>query len=516
LREVGFFIAILATVAALVYGPHVVNGGLYYDDWSHASDYHDEGWASLATQLWRHVIPGRPLLAVLLPTPYALFGSSAELHLAMALVLGVAASTCFYVFLRELSLSSVPAGAIALLSLLFPWSEAARLWPTASINNLAVCAYLLGTVVALRGLRLRGKRAVLVHGTAIAMYLVSVLIYEVAACAIVFSGLLYRTRTSLTRAAPRWLVDAVLVLSALGISAVYTARVRHVGSLADRVADVPRFSRQGVSILGRSFLPDALDSAPAQGVVVVAIAGLFTYAFLVSRDATRHALRRWLRIAAVGAGAIASAYVMFLGSTIYPLHSGVDTRVNIFAGFGFASFSYATVVIAAQLLPLRGAEALAVVALAGFLLGLGFVDRLRADIGRWDTARVMQDDFLSALEQTLPRPTRGSTIYSFGYPAEVAPGIPIFTHPWDLNGALRLTYHDPTLFGLPIYRRGVVCGEKWVYPALFGAKYASRYMKTIFVSVPERKVEPIRSKAECTSASRVFGGGPLQTTPSRA
>src|SRR5438093_4047475 len=38
LREVGFFIAILATVAALVYGPHVVNGGLYYDDWSHASD----------------------------------------------------------------------------------------------------------------------------------------------------------------------------------------------------------------------------------------------------------------------------------------------------------------------------------------------------------------------------------------------------------------------------------------------------------------------------------------------
>ena len=51
--------------------------------------------------------------------------------------------------------------AISLLSLLFPWSEAARVWPTASINNLAVCAYLLGTVVALDGLRFEGRRAVL-------------------------------------------------------------------------------------------------------------------------------------------------------------------------------------------------------------------------------------------------------------------------------------------------------------------------------------------------------------------
>jgi hypothetical protein len=58
----------------------------------------------------------------------------------MAIALGVATSVCFYAFLRALSIEPIHAAAIALLSLLFPWSEAARLWPTASINNLAVCA----------------------------------------------------------------------------------------------------------------------------------------------------------------------------------------------------------------------------------------------------------------------------------------------------------------------------------------------------------------------------------------
>lgn len=106
--------ALLAGVAFLLYRPHVEQGGFYYDDWSHASDYHDQGWR-MAVNLWHHVLPGRPALAALLPLPDALFGDNAEAHLAMAVCLGALTSLCFYVFLRALTLEPIHAAIIAVL-----------------------------------------------------------------------------------------------------------------------------------------------------------------------------------------------------------------------------------------------------------------------------------------------------------------------------------------------------------------------------------------------------------------
>jgi hypothetical protein len=506
--ELFLSLALIAGAAVLVYGPHVENGGFYLDDWSHASDYHDEGW-QFAVNLWHHVLPGRPALAALLPVPYALFGSDAEAHLAMAVGLGAVTSLCFYVFLRALTIEPIHAALISLLSLLFPWSEAARLWPTASINNLAVCAYLLGTVVALRGLRLEGGRAVLTHGAASALYLLSLLVYEVAGCAIALSIVLYRTRASLRRAATRSVVDVLLVVSVLSVSAVYTSRVRHVGSLADRIADVPAFSRQGLSILASSFLPSALDSAVSKGAVLVALAVVIGYASVLARDPKREVLRRWLRVFAVAALGIASAYVMFLGSGIYPSYSGLDTRLHIFAGLAFATLCYAVLVVAVELVPLRRAGALAIVTGTGFALALGFGDRLRDDIGRWDRATLAQDDLITALKSTLQKPANGSTIFSFGYPGEISPGIPIFTHYWDMNGAVRLAFRNPSLYGLPIYRPGnVVCARAFVYPTEFGIAHASRYRRAVFVDAIRYRAVRIDSQQSCETEMTRFSPGP--------
>jgi hypothetical protein len=511
--EIVLYSGVLAVAAAFVYRPHVANGGFYLDDWSHASDFRDHGWWWMTAHLWRDVLPGRPILAALLPVPYALLGNHPAAHLAMGVVLGVLTALCFYVFLRALSLESLHAGTIALLSLLFPWSEAARLWPTASINNLAVCAYLLGTVIALRGLRFEGRRAVLIHGLAVILYVLSVLIYEVAACAILLSVLLYRTRAPLRRAARRWLVDVVVVVSLLGVSAVYTSRVRHVGSLAERLADIPHFSRQGLSIFASAFLPRALDAAPAKVVALLVVAGLIGRAAVVALDPRRRELRRWLSIFALATAGLVSAYVMFLGSTIYPLDGGLDTRLNIFAGLAFVTLSYAVLVITAELLRLERGVLFAAIALASVLLALNFGDRLRADIRRWDRATVLQRDFLSALKQTAQRPSAGSTIYTFGYPAEVPPGIPIFTHYWDMNGAVRLTFNDPSLDGRPIYvPGGVVCTRAFVYPTRFGLKYASNYGKTLFVDLRAHKALVVRSQSRCDEAKKMFRPGALNAS----
>jgi len=499
---------VLAGVAFLLYGPHVEQGGFYYDDWSHASDYRDQGWR-MAVNLWHHVLPGRPALAALLPLPYALFGDNSEAHLAMAVCLGALTSLCFYVFLRALTLEPIHAAIIAVLALIFPWSEAARLWPTASLNNVAVCAYLIGTVVALHGLQFRGKRAALTHGAALGLYLFSLVTYEVAGCAIALSVVVYRMRTSLRRAAARWVLDLMLVVAVLSVSAAYTSNVRHVGSLSQRLHDVPAFARQGLSIFASSFLPREVDTGRSERVALLVLGAIVAYAVVAARDPMRESLRRWLRILGIAALGIAAAYVMFLGSTIYPSGRGLDTRLHVFAGFAFATCCYAIVVVAVELAVAERRAVLALAAAGSLVLGLGYAARLRSDSEHWANATRAQHAFLAALNQTLPRPAPGSTIFSFGYPGQESPGLPIFSQNWDTNGVLRLTYHDPSLYGLPIYRPGaVVCRRTVVYGAEFGLEHAARYGRAVFVDVRRRSALRIDSRPSCQSAIERFRPGP--------
>lgn len=508
--ELIFCLGLLVAVAAVVYTPHVRNGGFYSDDWANASDYRYQGW-SFAVTLWHDVLPGRPALAALLPAPYALFGNDPEAHLTMAVGLGIATSLCFYVFLRELSMEPIHAGIISILSLLFPWSEAARLWPTASLNNVAVCAYLLGTTLALRGLRLSGRRAIVVHGAALVLYLLSLLVYEVAGFAIALSIILYRTRASFRHAALPWLGDVALVVGVLGVSALFTSRVRHVGSLADRITDIPPFTTQGVSIFASTFLPPGFESSASKGAVVLVVASLIGCALWASRDPSRTNVRRWLRIFGIATVGIAAAYFMFLGSFFLPVHEGIGTRMHTLAGLAFVVLCYATIVIGVELLTQRPWPSALLVVGASLLLALGFTSRLRADIGRWDAATVAQHEFLVAIKKTMPRPTNGSTIFSFGYPGSVSPGIPIFTHDWDLNGALRLTFDDPSISGRPIYEPGtVICARTSVYPTDLGVEYGSPYRRAVFVDVTRIRAVRIDSRQSCLSHLEQFVPGPAQ------
>jgi hypothetical protein len=500
----------LLLVASLVFGTHVANGGFYYDDWSNASTYRFDGFWKLADGLWRNVIPGRPVLAYLLPVPFALFGSNTALHLGLALVLGVCASTCFFAFLRALDVEPAHAGAMAVLSLLFPWSDAVRLWSTASMNNVAIAAYFIGTVFALRALAAGGRRAVLLRAIAIVGYLLSILVYEAAAAAILLSILLYRTQRRQRRAFVYWVTDVAVVLVCLGASAVLTSRVRHVGSAADRLRDIPHFTRDGLSILATSFLPPGVDSAAAKASVLGCIAAVLAYALARAREPQRAELGVWLRRAAAAGVGIAAAYVIFLGSYLHPASVGVDNRSNTFAGFAFAGLVYSLIMVATLTLATGDARIKkAVVLVATLAVVSGFVQRVRTDIDDYDRATALQAGALSSLREALPAPPRGSTIYVFGYPAATAPGIPVFWGRWDLAGAVKLKWDDPSLSALPIYRRGVVCETSVVYPAEFGVENGSSYLRSIFVDLSLGTVESVRSAQKCQRLQRKFRPGPL-------
>jgi hypothetical protein len=430
--------------------------------------------------------------------------------LALAAFLGVLASSSFFLFLRAVHVEPIHAAAIAVLSLLFPWSDAVRLWPTASLNNVAICAYFIGTVVALRALTARRRDAFLLHGIAATLYLLSVLTYEAAGAAILLSILLYRTVVSLRRAATHWAADVAVVLVPLAVSATATARVRDVGSPLERVSDVPHFARHTLSIFASSFLPPSVSSPVAKAVVLVAAIVLVAWALAYARDAGRIGLRRWLRRGGTAVVGIFAAYAMFLGSGLFPLYEGVDNRVNILAGFAFAALVYSLLAIAgllvSELVPAGGP---ALVAVSTLLVAAMFVTRLRTDIDHFHSAATLQNEALVRLETLLPTPGRGSTIYTFGFPAETAPGVPIFWRPWDLGGALRLRWNDPSLSARPVYRTGVVCGELSVYAREFGAGYASPYGRSLFVDLAGGKVERIDSEAECRRSRHVFRPGAL-------
>jgi hypothetical protein len=507
--ELTVCLVVLVAAGVLAFGSHVLHGGFISDDWAAADNYRNRGYGGFALHLARDVGPGRPVLDALQPLPHAVFGLNFGLHLGLAVLLGVAASFCFYVLLRTLDLEPVPSGVIAVLALVFPWSDSTRLWPTLSIANVGICLYLLGTVAALRGLDPGRRRGLRGHAPAAALYVLSLLTYEVVGCAILLSGLLYRTRAGWRRVRSRWIVDATIVIVILGIDAVLTAQVRDVATLGERLGAVEPFIRDGLALFTSMFLPSSASTRTAKLIVLLVAVAVAVAAVRQARDPSRAALRRWLLLATGATIGVVAAYVMFLGSSLLPLTSGIDNRTNILAGFGFATLAYATVMTIGELAaPRRGQAWVLLVGVATCLVAAGFVDRLRADISNWDRAAASQQRLLTALERTLPRPPRGSTIYSFNYPAQSAPGVPIFAKSWDLTGAARLIWHDPSLRAFPIAGDGrVVCGPAGVsVPAL--DTRPSRYESSVFVDVSASRAEFVRSRARCHSLSTRFRPGP--------
>jgi hypothetical protein len=517
--------AALLALGFLVMAPHIRNGGFYSDDWGNAAGYHFDGWWRTSVSEWRHAIPGRPVLALLHPLPYALLGLDPSFHLGAAVVLAALTSLSFFAFLRAFGLELPHAFAMAALSLVFPWSDATRLWPTGAMNNVAVIAYFLGVIAALRGLtlwRTDRRRALALHVLSAVLYLVSVLTYEVAPAAILLSGLLYRTRVGWRTLRVRWLVDAILVLVPLTVSLHATSRVRHVGSPGDRIADIPHFVGQGLTIFASVFAPSSLSSSWAASwqptsasggklAVLAAALSVVLVAVALRRRRPEPDLQLWLCWFAAGACAVAVAYVMFLGSGLVPLfYPGVDDRTNTLAAFGFVVATYSLVALAANLVGAGRPRVVASLLAAGAVaIGIGFIERVRVDIGRYDAATVEQRHVLERLKLALPRPARDATIFTFGYRAEVAPGVPIFKYTWDLRGAIDLRWNDRSLKGVPIYGRSVSCGRTGVSTLEFGADSAAPYGSAVFADIATGTTRLIRSRAACASARSVFRPGPV-------
>lgn len=501
----------LLVVGALVFGSHVLHGGFYGDDWSVASKEQLRGfWASVSLE--HAAAGGRPASSLFPPLSFLLFGMHPALHLGFAVILGVATALCLFVLLRMLAMAPLHAAAIAILSLLFPWSDSVRLWNDgATVCALSVFFFLLGAILALRGLRHRGVVAVATHGASLTLYVLSVLTYEATAAVAVLAGYSYLARAPPRRAMRLWLIDAIAVAGALGYDYAATVGIKGIGSLAQRIGDLRTFARQSGQLLSAAVFPvGSFSSWLVRGPVLIVLAVVIVLAVTRLRCRSSACLANWLRVAVFASLAIGAAYFMFLGSYHYPADPGAGNRTNVVAGLAYCVLAYAIVAMSVQLV-FRGRSAAAVTALAAVAIGAGYIVRVLEDEQTWRRAWKLQQVLLSAVDRSIPHMRPRTMLLTFGFPAETSRDVSIFDESWDLNGAIQVRQHDPSLSAYPIwYGVRVVCEEKDVRvsaPGSYGT-FTGRYGQVVFFDQPSGTHQRIRTRAQCAKALHVFRPGP--------
>jgi hypothetical protein len=451
-RELGVAGLLLAVAAGGVFGAHVIHGGLYADDWSLGSIYTFPGHGGALSD-FLNLAPARPVQALYLFATFAVLGLSAPAQLVMALVLGVLAATLFYAVLRALGVVRLYASAIAVLALLFPASDATKLWADASPGMLSVSFYCLGLLLAIGALHRSGRRALILHLASLAFYALSIMTYETTAPLIAVSAPLFCRWAPRRDVIRRTVADVVLVALVLRfvtaqthntVNASLTAMSRHAKAIFE----------QGLTVFSQSLFP--FSSVPDRRLSLAIALAILGSGVAVLRlrgraDGNRELLGQALAMTAAGACVAVAGWAILIPAEIgySPAAVGDGTRINDVAGFGIVVCVFGLLLTAGVVL-FRGvprSRTLAAVATsaAALVIGAGYTYRIAVDIGRWDTAQTIRSQVLGTLHHALPRPPGGALVYVTGYNEAPYPNIGSFEYAWDLNAAVKLTYDDPSL-----------------------------------------------------------------------
>jgi hypothetical protein len=529
-RELALTAGLLFVIAALIYGPHAIDGGFTIDDYGHAVAVEHSGTGIFA-DYW-NTITNRPGLVVYIPVTHFVLGAHPSLHLALAATLAIAMSLALYAVLRRLSFAPRHAGAIAVLVLLFPWSDSSRFWAVAGHISLAIALGLSGLLLALRGLDARAsghkRRALWLHCAAVVLYATSVLTYEIAGGVLLLVGALYFTRAPASAVWPRWFADITVVVACLTWNALQADRPG--ASLSDMLDHAGAIADSGLTVLALAAIPlgDAAKQSMAAGLHItrnvilgalaaIVIAALVVRHLLPTHDDSRQVLSKWLIAVGAGLAVMIASWAIYIPADSYynPAGDGVANRVNVMAAIGVVIVVYGAIVLGITLL-LRGvpnwmklaafASAAAAVALA-FVYAVDERDEQRA----WARAASASGAVLDAIVAIEPTPPPGSTIYTFGHPGNERAGVSIFGASWDLKGATQLRLGDPTINAYPVLEGSTMrCLQDRVEPTggwfapIHGASYGTAYLVDVAKGLKER----LDSQEQCESAISAYTPGP--------
>jgi hypothetical protein len=267
---------VLGLLCALAFGPQLQPGGFYNDDWIYLETARYSGGFFDAAGAYDQV-GYQPLMRLYWPAAYGILGTGPTPHVAWLLLTGIVVALLFYALLRRLGVSTWHAGLMAVLVLLFADSDSARFWPCISANSVSLALYLGSVLVTLEALQARGRRALALHVTGLALLMASVMLYVITLGLALFGGALYAVRAG-RRGVLRWAVDAgaaVLVALLFSRHTVYDPL-----PLADYPRRIAKVFGEGGWVFADSFVAPANPSGVAAAVVCVACAAVLAAAWL--------------------------------------------------------------------------------------------------------------------------------------------------------------------------------------------------------------------------------------------
>jgi hypothetical protein len=507
---------IVFAAGALVYGRHVQIGGFYNDDWSNASAINFRGFGN-SVHAWLDVYPHRPLQALYIPGVYALFGAHPWAHIASSIIVAAGASTVLFVLLRRLGLMRVPAMAIAVLTLLFPWSDGVRLWATAGLISASVALFLGGVLLGMHALR---TRSLVAHAGSLALYLISILLYEIAAPLLVLLPLAYLCAAPRRAALWRWLIDIIVVGGTLVLWTTRAASAYPRLPLKDLPKNIVHFADQALTIAARAIVP---LGTPTRGPVLILAALALLAIGVLARRPAGHPLqgdaRTVLVLAILGIVVVVLGYATFAvgePSDYQPRFGGAQNRVNEVAGLGYCAIAVAvwwSVVLLARAATRDRWAALSTVALPVALLAVtaGYAVKVNRDRRIWDRSANRQTHILAAIWQAVPDPSPTTTIVTFGHPQNEGFGIPVIGGPLDESGAVQLHYRDRSLRAFGVFQGTTLSCEPGAV-VLNGNSLTDargKYTRTVFVDVTSGRRAYIHSAAQCRRVQSSFPRGPV-------
>ena len=517
-----FWLAFLgfAVLATVVYISHILNGGFYSDDWADAAArYYPPGGGGLEGVLtyFKGLFEYRPGLILYIPLKYYAFGDNMALQLAWTVALGVIAASLLYGILRFFRTPWYHAWLIGALTVVYPWFDSTRFWEAASLSTFAIVLALAGFWVALIGLQ---RRSWALHAGAAALYLASILIYEITLPAIAAAGLIYVLRFGWRLSWPRWGVDLTVVVAAGIWNATHTNRP--VSGLSGNLEHLWDIVVAGGTLLGRTAYPlGPYGHTTTMLLLFAAVLGAGTIAYFAwsrgSEEGDGWGLKQWLLLAAGGLGLAVVGWAMFIPADVYytPSIYGFSNRVNALAGLGLVIAMYATlgvgVTLAARVVPRARAAVPAVVVLLGLMLGATYIHVTARHSGIWDEAYKAEREGMDRIKAAFPELAPESMVIASNYPAYQTLGVPIFAAGWDLNGMIKLEYDDGTLRGFPrLEGLEIAChrDELGVYGNLT-PEHQAPYGKAYLLDLQTGRNTAPANRRQCLRAKEQYLPGPL-------
>lgn len=526
--EVGGVALLLFVIAAVVYGPQAIHGGFLSDAWSNRALYvFSEGhgfFGKVSDLLDKPNIAVRPLQAVYLVTLNGVFGSHVGFWLTWQLITNVIMCLALFLLLRRLSLPAFDAGAISVLVLVFPAASSIRFWLATIWAPLSLALVCTGFLLALVALETEGRRrALALHAISLACFVASVLLYEVALLVMLASVLLYRLRVPWGLAIRRWIADCIVLLT-VTLAVTLSSSAGHEESSVGAWAHGKVIAEQARALFTTVVLP--LNSASWYILLLLAlvpVGAVLAYRALPASTPVRRDLLRWLSTLAGGLLVVILGYAIYAPGTDYyiPLGPGIVNRVNAVPSIGWVLVLYAGLMLvttlAARGLPKSRMVASGFAACACALIAVGWLKSIGDYSGYFTRAYEEDVRVLTTVSSALAQPRSHSTIWTFGQPVEIVPGVPVFGNTWDMTSSVQLTYGDPTIASYVAYpETGFVCdrgdvapnGPSWGGTDKPDRLYRSPYGRTYFIDTNSGKLVRIDSRAQCRRAVREFEPSP--------